>query len=113
MLDKAEEQGFKPEYVKFDVWYARVKNLKVIRENQWQFLTRIKSNRLVNPDNTKNIPLETVEISQQCTEIYLKGYGFTTVFRIVSKNEDIQYWATDVLEMDEFKKKISSISHGK
>lgn len=57
MLDKAEERVFKPEYIMFDIWYASVKNLKAIRKKQWRFLTRLKSNRLVNLDNTKNILL--------------------------------------------------------
>ncbi|HET8689534.1 MAG TPA: transposase [Methanosarcina sp.] len=101
MLDKAEERGFKPKYVMFDTWYASIKNLKTIREKQWHFLTRLKSNRLVNPDNTKNIPLETVEIPHQGIKVHLKEYGFIKVFRLVPKEGDTQYWATDVLDMDE------------
>jgi hypothetical protein len=62
MLDKAEERGFKPKYVMFDIWYASIKNLKAIRKKQWHFLTRLKSNRSVNPDNTKNKPLKTIYI---------------------------------------------------
>ena len=103
MLDKAEERGFKPEYIMFDIWYASVKNLKAIRKKQWRFLTRLKSNRLVNPDNTKNIPLDAIEIPYQGTVVNLKEYGSIKVFRIVSKNEDAQYWATNVLDMDEQK----------
>ena len=101
MLDKAEERGFKPKYVMFDIWYASVKNLKAIRKKQWHFLTRLKSNRLVNPDNTKNIRLETVEIPLEGIVVHLKEYGFVKVFRIVQTDGDTQYWATDVLDMDE------------
>jgi putative transposase len=72
MLARADERGFKPEYVMFDTWYASVKNLKAIREKQWHFLTRLKSNRLVNPDNTKNIHIETVEIPHHGTVVHLK-----------------------------------------
>jgi IS4 transposase len=101
MLDKAEERGFKPKYVMFDIWYASVKNLKAIRKKQWHFLTRLKSNRLVNPDNTKNTRLETVEIPLEGIVVHLKEYGFVKVFRIVQTDGDTQYWATDVLDMDE------------
>lgn len=104
MLDKAKERGFKPKFVMFDIWYASVKNLKAIREKQWHFLTRLKSNRLVNPDNTKNISLEEVEIPPQGIVVHLKEYDFIKVFRIVSKDGDTQYWATDVLGMDESKR---------
>jgi hypothetical protein len=70
MLDKAEERGFNPEYVIFDIWYASIKNLKYIRKKNWHFLTRLKSNRLVNPDNTKNMPLETVEVQPQGSVVH-------------------------------------------
>ncbi len=101
MLDKAEERGFKPKYVMFDTWYASIKNLKAIRKKKWHFLTRLKSNRLVNPDNTKNIHVEEVEIPPQGIVIHLREYGFIKVFRIVPTDGDTQYWATDVLDMDE------------
>jgi len=101
MLDKAEERGFEPKFVMFDTWYASIKNLKAIRKKQWHFLTRLKSNRLANPDNTKNMPLETIDIPPQGIVVHLKGYDFVKVFRIVSKNEDTQYWATDVRDMNE------------
>jgi hypothetical protein len=50
MLLKAKNQGFEPSYVLFDSWYSGLENLKVIREYGWYWLTRLKSNRLVNPD---------------------------------------------------------------
>ena len=104
MLDKAEERGFKPKFVMFDIWYESVENLKVIRKKQWHFLTRLKSNRSVNPDNTKNMPLETIDVPPEGIVVHLKKYGFVKVFRIVSKNRDTQYWETDVLDMDESKR---------
>ena len=101
MLDKAEERGFKPEFVLFDTWYASVKNLKAIGTKEWHFLTRLKSNRLVNPYNKKNVPLETVDIPPKGRVVHLKAYGFVKVFRIVSKDGDTRHWVTDVQEMDE------------
>ncbi len=32
---------------------------------------------------------------------HLKAYGFIKVFKIVPEDGDIEYWATDVLDMDE------------
>jgi hypothetical protein len=101
MLDKAKERGFKPKFVMFDIWYASVENLKATRKKQWHFLTRLKSNRSVNPDNTKNVPLEMIDTPPEGIVVHLKKYGFVKVFRIVSKKEDTQYWATNVLDMDE------------
>jgi hypothetical protein len=104
MLDKAEKRGFNPEFVLFDTWYASVKNLKAIRKKEWHFLTRLKINRLVNPDNKGNVPLETVDIPPKGLVVHLKAYGFVKVFRIVSKDGDTQHWVTDVQDMDESKR---------
>ena len=104
MLDKAEKRGFNPEFVLFDTWYASVKNLKAIRDKKWNFLTRLKKNRSVNPDNKKNVPLETVDIPPKGRVVHLKAYGFVKVFRIVSKDGDTQHWVTDVKDMDESKR---------
>ena len=101
MLDKAKERGFKPKFVMFDTWYASLKNLKNIRGKHWHFLTRLKSNRLVNPDDTINKPLDTIDIPPEGIVAHLKKYDFVKIFRIVAKNEDTQYWVTDVLGMDE------------
>jgi hypothetical protein len=60
ILDKAKECGFKPIFIIFDTWYASVKNNKAIREKQWYFLTILKSNFLVNPDNMRNMLLVIV-----------------------------------------------------
>ena len=105
MLCKAKERSFQPRIVLFDSWYASVDNLKAIRKFGWHWLTRLKKNRLVNSDNTKNMPIQEIEIPLEGREVHLKAYGFIKVFRIVSEDGDIGYWATDALEMDEAKRK--------
>lgn len=105
MLNKAEERGFNSEFVLFDTWYSSVKNLKAIRNKSWHWLTRLKKNRLVNPDKTGNVTIELLTIPPDGMKVHLKEYGFIKVFRIVSKDGDTQYWATDVLDMQEEKRK--------
>jgi hypothetical protein len=104
MLCKAKERSFRPRIVLFDSWYASVDNLKTIRKSEWHWLTRLKKNRLVNPDNIKNMQIQEIEIPPEGKVVHLKAYGFIKVFRIVAKDSDIEYWATDVLEMDEAKR---------
>jgi IS4 transposase len=65
----------------------------------------LKKNRLVNPDNTGNVPIELLTIPPDGMTVHLKEYGFIKVFRIVSTDGDTQYWATDVLDMQEEKRK--------
>jgi hypothetical protein len=100
-LKKAKERNFEPSFVLFDSWYASLANLKRIRDYGWHWLTRLKSNRLVNPDGEENIPISQAEIPPEGQEVHLKGYGFIKVFGTVSENGDEQYWATDDLQMDE------------
>jgi hypothetical protein len=85
----------------FDSWYASLRNLKSIRDYGWHWLTRLKSNRLVNPDGKGNIPISQAEIPPEGRVVHLKGYGFIKVFRTVSQNGDEEYWASDDLQMDE------------
>nr|WP_011308270.1 hypothetical protein [Methanosarcina barkeri] len=56
---------------------------------------------MVNPDNKGNVSLETVVIPPKGRVVHLKAYGFVKVFRIVSKDGDMQHWVTDMQEIDE------------
>lgn len=101
MLKIAHGRGFRPQCVAFDSWYSSLANLKTIRDYNWQWLTQLKSNRLVNPDRTGNRPLSEVEIAASGTIVHLKGYGLIKVFQIVAPDGDREYWATNDLEMGE------------
>ncbi len=103
MLDRAAERGFSPEYVLFDSWYSSLENLKRIRSHGWLWLTRLKSNRQLNPDGRGNVAVRDVEIGSGGRQVHLRGYGFIRVFRTVSTNGDARYWATNDLEMCESK----------
>ena len=101
MLEKAKERGFRSDFVLFDSWYSSLDNLKKIRGHGWHWLTRLKKNRLVNPDKTKNVQISTIDIPSDGRNVHLKGYGFVKVFRIVSKDGDEEHWATDLIDMKE------------
>ena len=101
MLAAAQERGFAPECVVFDRWYASLDNLKALRGHGWRWLTRLKANRLVNPDGTGNRPLGECAIGETGTRVHLQGYGFILVFRIVPPDGATEHWATDDLSMAE------------
>jgi putative transposase len=90
MLRKARERGFRPEYVRMDSWYASLKNLKLIASFGGFFLTRLKRNRLVNPDRQGNRPIREVEIPPEGRVVHRKGFGLVRVFRTVSPNGDAE-----------------------
>ena len=99
MLTTAKQRGFRQRLVAFDSWYSSLENLKTVRGFGWHWLTRLKSNRLVNPDGTGNRALTDCEIAEGGTVVHLKGYGMIAVFRIVTPDGDTEYWATDLLTM--------------
>jgi hypothetical protein len=104
MLETAKKRGFTPRWVVFDSWYSSLNNLKLIRTNGWLWLTRLKRNRHVNPDKSGNRPLSEAAIASTGTVVHLKGYGFVKVFKIVTPDSDIDYWATNDLNLGELQR---------
>jgi hypothetical protein len=104
MLLKAKIQGFEPSCVLFDSWYSGLENLKTIRKYGWYWLTRLKSNRLVNPDGKTNVPVSSVHATEAGKVVHLKGFGFIKLFGIIDKAGTIEYWATNHLDMDDLKR---------
>ena len=101
VLAEAHRRGFRPQGVLFEGGYAAWENLKARRGYEWRWLTRLKSHRLVNPDDRGHVPIETVAIPREGRGVHLKGSGFVRVFRTVAKDGDAEYWATSHLEMSE------------
>jgi len=101
LVQTAHARGFTPECVVFDGWYSGLDNLKQLRTLEWRWLTRLKNNRLVNLDGSGQRPLADVALSEQGTRVYLKGYGFVLVFKIVATDGTIEYWATNDLAMSD------------
>jgi putative transposase len=101
MLEEAGRRGLKPRYVLFDSWYSSLGNLKALRDLGWRWLTRLKGNRLVDPDRSGNRPVSSITIPSEGRVVHLKGYGFVRVFRTLSRDGEAEHWATDDVEMAE------------
>ena len=101
MLQTATVRGFHPDYVCFDSWYSSLENRKAIRSHGWYFLTRLKHNRQVNPDDTGNVAIDHVAIPLAGRSVQLKRYGYIQVFRIVFPHGDRKQWATSASTMTE------------
>ena len=104
MLETAKARGFAPQCIVFDSWYSSLDNLKLIRRHEWIWLTLFKRNRHVNPDGTGNHPLSEVEIATTGTVLHLKGYGMVKIFKLVAPNGDIDYWATNDLNLNQLQR---------
>ncbi len=99
LLETAHARGFVPDCVVFDSGYSSLENLKQIRDWRWTWLTRLKANRLVNPDRTGACPVAQVDTDAHGTLGYLKGYGLIRLFLIVAPDGNKEYWATNDLNM--------------
>jgi hypothetical protein len=101
MLAMAAARGFSPSLVLFDAWYSGLDNLKAIRDLGWHFLTRVRSNRTVNPDRSGHVAVSAVEVGTAGRLVQLKGFGLVRLFRTVSRDGRVEYWATSRLAMTE------------
>jgi putative transposase len=111
MLLEAHHRGFNPEMVCFDSWYASTENLRLCRGLSWHFLTRLKSNRLVNPDRTGLRAVSEIEIADAGRIVWLKDFGLVRVFRIVATDGTTEHWVTSKTELSELERvKYASFS---
>jgi putative transposase len=99
MLLVARGRGFAPEYVLFDNWYASVENLKQVRDHGWRWLTRLRGDRVVSPEDRRARKLDEVAVSASGTVVHLRAYGLVRVFRIDTPDGDTEYWASNDLTM--------------
>ena len=65
------------------------------------WLTRLKANRLVDPDGGGHVAVRDLEIPSEGRVVHLKGYGLVKVFRTFSRDGEAEHWATSDLDMGE------------
>ena len=99
LLAAAKERGFAPRYVLFDSWYSSLKNLKEVREMGWLWLCQLRHNRQAALPEQPKRPISALPLPPEGATVYLRSYGWVRVFRTVSKDGDVEHWATNDLEM--------------
>jgi len=99
MIQTAKERGFRAALVAFDSWYASLDNLKLVRRQEWNWLTQLQSNRQVSIDRSGNRAIREILIPAEGRAVHLKGYGWIKVFKTIGTNGDFEYWATSQLDM--------------
>ncbi len=104
MLLTAAQRSFRPECVLFDSWYASIDNLRLVRDQGWRWLTQLKGNRKVNVNRTGHQWVSQCDIAESGTRVWLKDYGEIQVFRVVTPHGEVEYWATNDLDMGEIER---------
>ena len=98
MLETAKKRDFKPSYVMADCWYASLDNMKKIVQYGWKFIMGLKENRLVNETQGHYVPVSALDWTDHSVrKVWLKGFGFVLVARIVFANGDTRYICTNDL----------------
>jgi len=92
MVVLAYKRGVKPEAVLFDCWYSAIDNLKTIDNLGWSWVGGLKSNRRVN----RKQKLEELTIPDEGLKVWLKDYGFITVYRFADKHGHTDYFGTNL-----------------
>jgi hypothetical protein len=101
MLLRAKQRGFEPLYVLMDSWYSSIDNLKLItRKLGWHFICNLKANRQVSVSQGSYMAIADLGLAEkQVRKVWLKEYGWVLVCKLVAKDGDITYLATDDLEL--------------
>lgn len=101
LLQTAQARGFAPSMVAFDSWYSSLDNLKLVRRFGWDWLTRLKSNRLVSLQARQQQAVSDLDIPRAGLVVHLRGYGLVRLFRTVAPHGSADYWATSRLDLTE------------
>ena len=104
LITAAKRRGFSPRAVLFDSWYSGLENLKWVRACGWTFLTQLKVNRKVDLDRRGYRAVAAIPIPAEGAVVHLEGFGSIRVFKVVSRDGDIEYGATNDLAMDELRR---------
>ena len=75
-----------------DSWYGSLDNCKCIRNLGWDWVIGLRKNRIINHDEK----LENLTIPEEGVKVHLRGYGFITIFRFVTKNGRTDYFGTSI-----------------
>jgi putative transposase len=106
MLLRAKQRGFEPLYVLMDSWYSSIDNLKLItRKLGWHFICNLKANRQVSVSRGSYMAIADLGLAdKQVRKVWLKEYGLVLVCKLVAKDGDITYLATDDLGLEDYEK---------
>lgn len=99
MLALAKYRRFIPRFVLFDGWYASLDNLKLLDKMDYKWITQLPKNRVISTEPKKYFHLDELTFSKEGIVVHLKGYGFVKIFKKVSKERGVEYYATNDINL--------------
>ena len=79
-----------------------------MREFEWDWLTRLKCNRLVSLRAGEEQAVSDLDIPSVGLAVHLRGYGLVKLFRKVDPHGNAEHWATNRLNMTEAQREVLS-----
>lgn len=100
MLLTGCKRGLKPKAVVMDSWYSAADTLNLIgKDLHWIFICGLQSTRTVATGRGKvnHFKLREVDIPDEGRILHLQGFGSVKIFRFVTPQGKVDYWATNNL----------------
>lgn len=112
MFKRAVKRGFSSQYILMDSWYGSVKNFKLIRAQNWHFISNLKSNRKVSVTKGEYVSIQDLPLAnKQVRRVWLKEFGSVLVCKLVARNGDVTYLVTSDLRLTDYQKFIKHFGY--
>jgi SRSO17 transposase len=85
--------GLAPAIVTADSWYSGVENLRFLRDQGLSFMIALEKNRFVSEQPGEHLRVENAALPESGKAMYLRHFGWASVFRTVDKNNDVRHYA--------------------
>jgi len=92
MLSEVLAWELRPAYLTGDSWYSSKENLKFLRKQELGFMVGIAKNRQVSIIKGQYQSVESLEIEENGTIVYLKDFGEVKVFKKHFKNGIVRFY---------------------
>ena len=93
MVSEVLGWGLAPALVTADSWYSGVENLRFLRDQGLSFMIALEKNRTVSEQPNEHARVEDVDLPEHGKAMYLRHFGWVSVFRTVDKNNDVKHYA--------------------
>ena len=107
MVEEVLGWGVAPAIVTADSWYSSVENLRFLRDQGLSFVFALEKNRLVSEQRGEHVRVEDADLPECGKSMYLRHFGWVSVFRTVDKNNDVRHYAA----FDPQKKRVKVAWH--
>jgi putative transposase len=110
MVQNAHSLGFKPKCICFDSWFSGEENISLIISYNWNYFSRLKSNRLLKIESCEINQVKNLPLGRDGQIGILKNGNVVKCFKTKNKAEKDRFWFTNIFNLDsETRKNLQKI----